>query len=121
MWPGNIRELLRFAEVISLNNSGVIRAEDILELTKGSSFKHEKALVTDDHYDLIKRIGLREFLDMFSREVIAKCLVENKNKVRKSITELQISSATFYRYHEREASEPSMMIPSREEYAHELQ
>ena len=121
MWPGNIRELLRFGEVISLNNSGVIRAKDILELTKGSSFKQEKPLVTDDHYDLIQRIGLREFLDMFSRAVIAKCLVENNNKVRKSITELQISSATFYRYHEREVSDSNMMIPHGEEYEHELQ
>jgi DNA-binding NtrC family response regulator len=121
MWPGNIRELLRFAEVISLNNSGVIRAEDVLEFTKNSSFKREKALLTDDHYDLIKRVGLREFIDMFSREVIAKSLQENDNGARLAIKELQISSATFYRYHDKEASDSLMMIPKAKEYANELQ
>ena len=121
VWPGNIRELLRFAEVISLNNSGVIRAEDVLEFTKNSTFKQEKALVTDDHYDLIKRIGLREFLDMFSREVIAKSLQENDNGARLAIKELQISSATFYRYHDKEVSESMMMTPKGKEYENELQ
>jgi DNA-binding NtrC family response regulator len=119
-WPGNIRELLRFAEVISLNNAGVIRAEDVLEFTKNSTFKNNKPLVNDDHYDLIKKVGLKEFLDMFSREVVAKSLLENGN-VRLAVKELQISSATFYRYFEKDASEAMKLMPKGMELEHELQ
>lgn len=119
-WPGNIRELFRFAEVISLSNNGVIKAEDVVELTRSSTFKREKALLTDDHYDLIKKIGLKEFLDLFSREVIAKSLVENGNGARLAIKELKISSATFYRYHEKEASTSVVLLTKGPEVQHEL-
>ena len=119
-WPGNIRELLRFAEVISLNNSGVIKAEDVLEFAKNSSFKASKALLDDYHYELIKKIGLKEFLDQFNREVVAMALEKNDHKARQAIKELGISSATFYRYVEKsEAASPfNLSIPM--EYQHEL-
>lgn len=97
-WPGNIRELLRFAEVISLNNSGLIKAQDVVEFTKNSTFKAENGLLEDYHYALIKKIGLKDFLDQFTREVVVKALEENGNKARVAIRELGISSATFYRY-----------------------
>ncbi len=120
-WPGNIRELLRFAEVISLNNAGVIKTEDVLEFTKSSTFKREKALLTDDHYDIIKKVGLKEFMELFSREVVKKSLEENDNKARQAIAELQISSGTFYKYHEKNEQEFLRPLNKTMEYAHELQ
>jgi DNA-binding NtrC family response regulator len=116
-WPGNIRELLRFAEVISLNNSGVIRAEDVTQFTKNSTFKAANGLLEDYHYALIKKIGLKEFLDQFTREVVLKSLEENGNKARQAIKELGISSATFYRYIDKkdEIAMP-MMMKEREHY-----
>ena len=116
-WPGNIRELLRFAEVISLNNSGVIRAEDVTQFTKNSTFKAANGLLEDYHYALIKKIGLKEFLDQFTREVVLKSLEENGNKARQAIKELGISSATFYRYIDKkdEVAMP-MMMKEREHY-----
>ncbi len=120
-WPGNIRELHKFAEVISLNNSGVIKAEDVTEFTKNSKFKSNKPLLSDDQYDLIRRVGLKEFLELFSREVVAKALTENNNGARLAIKELQISSATFYRYYDKEASESVKIIPRAKEFENELQ
>ena len=119
-WPGNIRELLRFAEVISLHNSGVIKAEDVVEFTKSSQFKVTKSLVEDHHYALIKQVGLKEFMELFSREVVAKALEENDNRARQAIKELGISSATFYRYAEKNENIglPSMM--KSKEYVNEL-
>lgn len=120
-WPGNIRELHKCAEAISLNNSGVIKAEDVTEFTKNSKFKSNKPLLSDDQYDLIRRVGLKEFLELFSREVVAKALTENNNGARLAIKELQISSATFYRYYDKEASESLKIIPRAKEFENELQ
>jgi DNA-binding NtrC family response regulator len=118
-WPGNIRELLRFAEVISLNNSGVIKPEDVIEFAKSSTFKPKKDLLDDYHYELIKKIGLKEFLDQFTREVVAKSLEENGNKARQAIKELGISSATFYRYVDKEDSSASLLMSSKMEASYD--
>lgn len=120
-WPGNIRELFRFAEVISLNNSGLIKAEDVIDFTKKSTFKQSKPLLNDEQYAIIKKVGLREFLDMFSREVVARSLLENNNGARLAIKELQISSATFYRYNNKEALETLNNPSNAKEYLNELQ
>jgi two-component system nitrogen regulation response regulator GlnG len=119
-WPGNIRELLRFSEVISHNSSGVVRAEDVVEFTKNSTFKAQRGLLEDYHYALIKEIGLKDFIDQFTREVVAKALVENHNKARAAIRELGISSATFYRYIDKE-QEHFIPLKNTKEYYSELQ
>ena len=121
-WPGNIRELLRFAEVISLNNSGIIKAEDVIEFTKNSTFKLNKSLLNDDHYALIKKVGLSEFLNMFSREIATRAMLENDNKATLAIKELKTSNATFYRYFDKETSEPRSKVRLKvKEFEHELQ
>jgi DNA-binding NtrC family response regulator len=119
-WPGNIRELLRFAEVISLNNSGVIRAEDVTQFTKNSTFKASNGLLEDYHYALIKKIGLKDFLDQFTREVVLKSLEENGNKARQAIKELGISSATFYRYIDKKDELGMPMVMQEREHYNEL-
>lgn len=119
-WPGNIRELLRFTEVISLNNSGVIKAEDVIDFSKNSTFKSTKALLDDCHYALIKIVGLKDFMDQFTKEVVAKALEENDNKARAAIKELGISSATFYRYLDKKDDMMNIPIIKTEEHQHEL-
>ncbi len=119
-WPGNIRELLRFAEVISLNNSGVIKTEDVIEFTKNSTFKAKKKLLDDHHYALIKKIGLNEFMDLFLKEVTHKALEENDHKSRAAIKELGISSSTFYRYIGKGDESLSNLLRSKAEVENEL-
>jgi two-component system nitrogen regulation response regulator GlnG len=121
-WPGNIRELLRFADVISLSNSGVIRAEEVQEFTNNSSFKNERALLHDYHYELVKKVGLKEFLDLFTKELFDRSLAENDNKLRRTFSELKISSYTYYKQYGKEASAPSMKKRAEDkELTHELQ
>lgn len=120
-WPGNIRELLRFAEVISLSKSGVIKAEDVQAFTRSSNFKIDKKLLSDEHYEFIRQIGLKEFFDKFSREVVAKSLLENDGKARQAIKELRISSATFYRYQDKDMAEVlGSVMKNNGGYEHEL-
>ena len=106
--------------MISLNNSGVIKAEDVLEFAKNSTFKSTKALLDDYHYALIKKIGLKEFLDQFTQEVVAKALEENDNKARQAIKELGISSATFYRYADKKDEMMQAPVRKAEELQNEL-
>lgn len=108
-WPGNIRELLRFAEVTSLSDSGVIRKEEALEFITNSSFNSEKGILLESHMDLVKQMGMKEFLDLLSKEIVAQALKDNNNKARQAIAALKISSATFYRYLEKQGEE--MPIP----------
>jgi DNA-binding NtrC family response regulator len=119
-WPGNIRELFKFAEIISLSNSGVVKAEDVEEFTASSSFSATKGLLYQDQYNLIKKVGLKEFLDSLTREIMLKALEENDNKVRSAISELQISSATFYKYYDKNQSPKNMMPMMKKELFNEL-
>jgi DNA-binding NtrC family response regulator len=119
-WPGNIRELLRFAEVISLNNSGIIKGEDVIAFTDNSSFKLNKSLLNDDHYALIKKVGLSEFLDMLSREITTRAMLENDNRPTLAIKDLKTSNGTFYRYFKKETSKAKVVIRPKE-FEHELQ
>jgi len=119
-WPGNIRELLRFTEVIALNNTGVIKAEDVLEFTKNSSFKESESLLSDHHYEIVKKIGLKAFIEDLTKEVILKSLEENDNRARQAIKELKISSATFYRYIDKKDAEVDFIPKMMREFENEL-
>lgn len=115
-WPGNIRELSRFAEVISVSQSGVIKASEVESFMKSSQNMIQRKFLHPDQYELIKKMGLREFLDVFSRQVIEMALSENDGKARKAISELQISSATFYKYYDKDSLNPILMKPQQTEH-----
>ena len=119
-WPGNIRELFKFAELISLSKNGLIKAEDVLEFTENSSFNKPTKILYQDQYDLIKKVGLKEFLDTLTREIMLKALEENDNKARQAISVLQISSATFYKYYDKDQNLKNHLPVAKREYFNEL-
>lgn len=102
-WPGNIRELVRVAELILHSDSGIIKSDLALELTDSSqvSATEVDTLLTDMHYKLIEKMGMRNFLDLLSKEIVLKALDSNNGKATKAIKELGISSATFYKYFDK--------------------
>ncbi|MGE3607942.1 MAG: sigma-54-dependent transcriptional regulator [Bacteriovoracaceae bacterium] len=118
-WPGNIRELFKFAEVISYSESGVIRSEQVRDFTHHSKPNETGKLLEDHHYSLIRQFGLKHFLDLISQEAVERSLIENQNQARKAIAELQISSATFYKLQANDRS-PHLLIPKQEQ-CYELQ
>jgi DNA-binding NtrC family response regulator len=99
-WPGNIRELFRFSEVISLSDSGLIKADHVQEFTGNTDFNSKEDILLDHQYRMIQKIGLREFLELISRQAVKRSLQENNEAVR-AISELGISSSTFYKYYDR--------------------
>lgn len=106
-WPGNIRELVRFTEIISLADSGVIKTEQVKDFLNHSNFNDPKILLTDEQYEMIKKNGLRDFLESLSKEIVGRSIKENKEAV-KAIAELQISSSTFYKYYKRGQSDDNL-------------
>ncbi len=99
-WPGNIRELLRFAELISQCDAGVIKQEHVKEFIKQTSTDEFKTVLTPGQFELIKKDGLRVFLELITKEAINESLKGQNQKVRPAIKELKISSKTFYRYYD---------------------
>lgn len=93
-WPGNLREVIRFAEVISKTSSGRITIKDVEGLITQSSQK--APLISENHYDIIKKIGLEEFLVLMKKEAIQMSLTKNRGVASRVIEELKISTATFY-------------------------
>lgn len=118
-WPGNIRELLRFADMMTLSDSGVINAGEVNDFIRNSSFKNQSSLLTDSHIQLIRTLGMKEFLDLLSREIVSEFLKENENRARQTISQLKISSATFYRYISKE--DTTFKTTRQLEVLHELQ
>jgi DNA-binding NtrC family response regulator len=119
-WPGNIRELFKFAELISLSKNGLIKAEDVQEFTDNSSFNKPTKILHQDQYDLIKKVGMKEFIDTLTREIMIKALEENDNKVTKAISVLQIAPATFYKYYDKDQNLKKTMPIPRREFVNEL-
>ena len=103
-WPGNIRELLRFAEVISASNSGILKEEDFLDFIENSCEKVKISNVEDHHYDRIKEIGIRNFLDEYTVMIMKRALAENDGVSTQAIAELKTSNGFFYKYLDKETS-----------------
>lgn len=94
--------------------------EVLLKMVKDASSKENSAVLEPHQYDIIKKIGLREFMDKFTREVVDMSLKENNNKPSLSIKELKIGSATFYRYLNKEMPETSGPMSKVKELEHEF-
>lgn len=119
-WPGNIRELLRFAEIILATGAGLIKAEDVEDFIGSSGFKKTTGIVQPDQYELILKMGLREFVDQFMTEVINKARVENNNKARITIKQLKIPNTVYYRYVSDEFDYSNINMSNSEEQFNEL-
>ncbi len=93
-WPGNLREAIRFAEVLSKTSSGLITKEEIEGLITMSQDK--LSVVSANHYEIMKKIGLEEFLILMKKEAIRLSLAKNEGVATRVIEELKISTATYY-------------------------
>lgn len=93
-WPGNTREVIRFAEILSKTSSGLISKETIETLITSSN--HKLSLVSSHHYELMKKVGLEEFLLLMKKEALRVSLANNHGVAIRVIEELKISSASYY-------------------------
>lgn len=100
-WPGNIRELQKTIEVLTLNKSGVITPRDLpIKITSGLESHNGNDWLTDPQKNYITSHGLRNFIKKVEQETILSTLGKYNGKVTTAIKELKISSSAFYRISE---------------------
>ncbi len=95
-WEGNVRELKKMIEVLSTQECGVVKAEDIMSLKKNSS-NDERAWISHSHRSYLEQNGLKGFIKKIEKEIIKEVLEKHSGKVTHAIRDLKISSSAFYR------------------------
>lgn len=92
-WPGNIRELEKVISLLQSNDKGVIDETDVTLILH----KKGKSKVEELDLEEIKSIGLPVYLERIEAAVLQKTLIENNDKVRKTMNDLKLSNNSFYR------------------------
>ena len=98
-WPGNIRELKKYVEYLSMKNKGIISEEDIIFGNTGTILNDQSYLTTEQK-EYISTYGLRDFMKKIEEESLKSTLDKHKGKITHVIKELKISSSAFYRIFE---------------------
>lgn len=100
-WPGNIRELQKTLDLLTLNKKGIITGVDLpIKITSGLATHNGNDWLTENQKDYITDYGLRDFIKKIEQETILSTLDKHDGKVTKAIKELKISSSAFYRISE---------------------
>lgn len=93
-WPGNIRELQKIVEVLRSSEKGIVEKRDLSEiLIKSEGMKDTDGI----DFIKVKSMGLNAYLEMIESHILEKILNENKDKVRKTMSDLKLSNNSFYR------------------------
>ncbi len=99
-WPGNVRELLNLVECLRMVRGGIILKDHL-----GKKFfknSNQVRLFQDPTmYQLVRENGLTEFIQALEEDILGHFYKTNKKRVRKTTTDLKISSNTFYRIKKR--------------------
>lgn len=100
-WPGNIRELQKTLDLLTINKKGIITPQDLpVKITTGLESHQGNDWLTENQKDYITDYGLRDFIKKIEQETILSTLDKHDGKVTRAIKELKISSSAFYRISE---------------------
>ncbi|MCK5107087.1 MAG: sigma-54-dependent Fis family transcriptional regulator, partial [Elusimicrobiales bacterium] len=96
-WPGNIRELKKFTELMAESGEGRINLKTVARhLSAVEKITPPENIMNDSHYKNALANGLEETLNLLAYEIIQKSLKENKGKKTKTLSELKISTRFLY-------------------------
>ena len=93
-WDGNIRELKKYIDLLSVKRLGIIKEEDI---NVSLNSKEQTSYLTKEQKDFIKEYGFRDFISKIELEAIKSSLDRHDGKITHVIKELKISASAFYR------------------------
>lgn len=96
-WPGNLRELFKLCDHLKQTRACILKKEDLGDLIEKKT-NSENRLLISSQFELAKELGLKEFIEKISSEIVQKSYEENKQKATKAISDLKISNGTFYKY-----------------------
>lgn len=93
-WPGNIRELRKYCERLSQNQSGVIDLDFVKDMLP---LKNTSVEINQDWQDFVFQNGLKAYISQLEKKAVEEALKRNGGKITASIKDLKISSSAFYR------------------------
>ena len=103
-WPGNIRELKKTVELLSLKTPGIITISELPSYILNSSriSPSSSHMLTSGQIEFISDNGLRSFIRDIEKQIIHQTVEKYQGKITHAIKELKISTSAFYRILEQE-------------------
>ncbi|MEK7234816.1 MAG: sigma 54-interacting transcriptional regulator [Elusimicrobiota bacterium] len=97
-WPGNVREVKRFVELLAAGEKGLIAPQEVDHLLRTVRAEHgtSGAFTSEEQYRCALENGLGQTVDRFSDEIIRRSLAENGGKKTKVLSDLKISTRLLY-------------------------
>lgn len=97
-WPGNIRELKRFFQIISLDGHGLISQTEVKKHLQQNLNLVSKKILSKEQMEQAITHGLPVFLEEIENEVIQEVLNRNNHAIRKTISMLKINQSKLYKH-----------------------
>lgn len=94
-WPGNIRELSKAMDLLQLKEDGKVTISDLKNIFADNS--QTVGITAPINIEEIKKHGLNSYLQKIEMHIVSEALKSNKDKVRKTLSDLKISNNAFYR------------------------
>lgn len=98
-WPGNIRELKKFVDLLAAGGEGRVTLQAVQKLLASIRVtdKNEASdIVTETQYRLALREGLQKTLDLITDEIIKRNLTANTGRKTQVLEDLKISTRLLY-------------------------
>lgn len=97
-WPGNVREVKRFVELLAAGEDGRVSPEAVDRLLKTVRAENGTSggFVGEEQYRFALENGLTAAMDRFSDEIIRRSLDENGGKKTEVLAGLKISTRLLY-------------------------
>lgn len=96
-WKGNIRELKRFFQIISLENRGLISKEEAQKQLASTEEAPLEKVLSKNQIKLALELGLPNFIEQIENEIIDQSLKHNNQAIRKTLTQLKITQSRLYK------------------------
>lgn len=97
-WPGNIRELKRFFQIISLENRGLISKEEVEKHLSKNTGKNPNKILSTAQLNVALDMGMPDFLNQIENEIIELALKNNNKAIRKTLAQLKITQSRLYKH-----------------------
>lgn len=96
-WPGNIRELKRFVDLLAGGGEGRVTGETVSRLLRAVRIESASGdFATDEQYRFALSEGLDRAVDRFVDSVVRRNLQANGGKKTRALADLKISTRLLY-------------------------
>lgn len=99
-WPGNVRELKKTIDMLCAKERGVITPDMLPDKFLLSSEVVQSKFDSETH-DFISEYGVRKYLEKVEENLFEHYMELNENRVRDVMSQLKISSSSFYKIRDR--------------------